>query len=965
MQVLQSNKWTFSLASLVMLFAIGLVVVSPATAGVLGENFEVKFEVVDVVDGGGIEVEDDDTNGITVSVVLAKEITDAEAITAGKFSVVAYDHNGLLLDAATTLAVEVRDAGTTNATTAGSTAKMYDLNINGATAGAAATDAVEPGNTIVVSVAKGAFTNANQADVVSALHPDNSLGKNERAQLVFKVVDPDAGAPEVLAISMVTPATVSNFSPAGVRGPFSVQVLLSEKPKAFTAADHLEVTNGKVDSVVAGGPIVTIDTDGDGTDDFTAANSTGRGDAAATAPAAGSNAYDGRLKLQSYLVTITPDLKKNDDIVISVKDFEDMVLPIAGKYARGLVASLTEGQGKLTLTPDPAAVVADPDVFKPSADHLGANPHLKALPEKAVIPANGYLILARGKTDSDPVSGVVNVSAKPADKKTAASKLYNITYDFGLPFPANDLSNFFRNGGTLQLLHADIAGNTAGADGDKGYGGATTGAVASGAVIISEIMWGLDAGSINSQYIELHNTTAAAIGIDKNEWVISVGSAADTFYTTVVDAAGNNPATGFWEVPGSDGVTKVQLATGYPTLVDVVSMSRVTGGTDGTAAASWAASKRPSANLEGRRIGTPGAANVYVMPAAPPPTPAPPPAPATPVATAADIGITEVMVSTGNGRLPQWIELTNLSAGEVSLAGWSALIENAEDADVLGGGADITLDLSDAVLGVGEGEGNGDGEGQSLLLVAWSTRNSGNFNDDRVMNLASQLEQTGRYQLLSYNGFKITLMPPQSSAIVMHGDSVGNLGAGWDLPMSEEGRSSLIRMEMDTAGMATMGTSADGWRLASATDLVFGPTSWYGSDEDAGTPGYDAGGPLPVELSLFYPTRDKLTGQVVITWETQSELNNAGFFIKRSEAKNGKFMVINPTMIAGAGTTSEKQSYTYTDTTAKPNVVYYYQIEDVSLDGQRQTLTLGTRLRGHIGAAGKATTTWGELKAQE
>ena len=106
---------------------------------------------------------------------------------------------------------------------------------------------------------------------------------------------------------------------------------------------------------------------------------------------------------------------------------------------------------------------------------------------------------------------------------------------------------------------------------------------------------------------------------------------------------------------------------------------------------------------------------------------------------------------------------------------------------------------------------------------------------------------------------------------------------------------------------------------------------------------------------MFYPARDRLTGAVVITWETQSELNNAGFFIKRSEARNGEFKVINPTMIQGAGTTSEKQSYTYTDTSAKPNVVYYYQIEDVSLDGQRRTtLTIGTRLRGHIGAAGKA-----------
>ena len=67
-------------------------------------------------------------------------------------------------------------------------------------------------------------------------------------------------------------------------------------------------------------------------------------------------------------------------------------------------------------------------------------------------------------------------------------------------------------------------------------------------------------------------------------------------------------------------------------------------------------------------------------------------------------------------------------------------------------------------------------------------------------------------------------------------------------------------------------------------------------------------------------------------------------------------------MIQGAGTISEKQFYTYTDTTAQPNVVYYYQIEDVSLDGNRQTLTNGIRLKGHIGAAGKLTTTLGRLE---
>ena len=213
-------------------------------------------------------------------------------------------------------------------------------------------------------------------------------------------------------------------------------------------------------------------------------------------------------------------------------------------------------------------------------------------------------------------------------------------------------------------------------------------------------------------------------------------------------------------------------------------------------------------------------------------------------------------------------------------------------------------------------------------------------------------------------GFMLSLMPPQTGAVRMYGDSGGNLDMGWDVPMSEDGRSSLIRREMGDAG-EIMGTDEAGWVLASDTTLDGAyRTTYYGSDEDSGTPGYNAGGALPVELSMFSAKRNDV-GQVVITWETQSELNNAGFFIKRSQQKNGNFVVVNAAMVAGAGTTAEKQSYTYTDTTAQPNVVYYYQIEDVSLDGNRQTLTRAHRLKGHIGAAGKLTTKWGELKSQE
>ena len=100
-------------------------------------------------------------------------------------------------------------------------------------------------------------------------------------------------------------------------------------------------------------------------------------------------------------------------------------------------------------------------------------------------------------------TGINASSAKLAEKLSAASLLYNTT-DLALPFPADDLDNFFRNGGTLNLGYADITAATgSGHDDSKavaaadhadntGYAGATTNAYAAGALIINEIMWGLD-----------------------------------------------------------------------------------------------------------------------------------------------------------------------------------------------------------------------------------------------------------------------------------------------------------------------------------------------------------------------------------------------------------------------------------------------------------------------------------------
>ena len=380
---------------------------------------------------------------------------------------------------------------------------------------------------------------------------------------------------------------------------------------------------------------------------------------------------------------------------------------------------------------------------------------------------------------------------------------------------------------------------------------------------------------------------------------------------------------------------------------------------DGAKASSWIASPRASHNVElttsGRGIATPGFINLSPLP-----TPViPPPSEDTTVHIAGrrDIVIGEIMYAMSRARLPQWIELHNTSSRAVNLKGWKVTIENdPEDETVLE--TDHTFTLNETLVGAN----------QVVLLVTEQGRSSGMGNDfddlrqDRVIILKPMLgTRATRYKLLSTSAFKVTLTPPSGTR---PGDTAGNLGADpeWELPNTEgEERSSIIR----NYRLKSDGMTADEWLLAS--EQIFQHThhdTYYGIRSDLGTPGYRAGNPLPVQLSRFHPTRDKTTGAVLITWTTESELDNAGFNILRSMTRDGVFSFVNTTLIPGAGTTGEKHTYSFTDTTVAPNIVYYYRIEDISLAGKHRTLAT-VHLKGYISAADRLTTTWGHLKTED
>ena len=325
------------------------------------------------------------------------------------------------------------------------------------------------------------------------------------------------------------------------------------------------------------------------------------------------------------------------------------------------------------------------------------------------------------------------------------------------------------------------------------------------------------------------------------------------------------------------------------------------------------------------------------------------------------ITFSELMFATSGGLFsqPQWIELYNntaIAAIPVNLKGWKLVVE-ARDSEVRHRHSVIELEA----LHIAPNRG--------VLLVTRNRRHSEYLSEDQIYDLYRHHSGAHRLGLrenavLSASGFALKLFSPDGTLVDRVGNLDGEKGVDtptWTLPSgrTEDGaRTSLTRRYRD--GIALTGTEAANWERA--VDVHLPVSGYYGHKTDISTPGYRSGGPAPVMLSHFSANRTR--AGVLLEWVTQSELDNAGFNILRSQARQGPFVKVNATLISGAGTTAERHIYTWTDTTTKPNVVYYYRIEDVSLSGNRQQLATA-RLRGYVSAAEKRLLKWADIKARE
>ena len=1050
---MMSNKWAFSLTTLITIFAFAFVV-TPAMA-------QKEFKVTVTQRSSPMyTLAADGTLDTTSSIGAILDIEFAQPVgaldfTAGTGNVMVeheLDNDGIVISSTTAVSI-AEETGASYAMRSGTKRRITVTITPEAATGEPALGAVAK---VVIKVASIASTNTGLATKDNA----NKSKVTYHTITVGQPIPDNASRPRVVSIQRLRPGSqtvVAAFQEAEVTGAFDVRIVLTEKGYKPGKGDAINAADIKVDGGTASGWTVGVPFarvgQGVGGTLLTAGTALAPGDTTIPHPSEGKYAHTGAGALagvpagadtmnvpvptgtdnmyHQYRVTITPHRRANM-VKVSVKEFHDNASPFPNVYKPFDIGNKPNGREELRLTVNIPQFNLEPGLKVVLPHSEGAQITYAGGP--------GHYILTRDKGGSHIRHFHEKDEENKATKQTPAQLLYNVRATDKLP----NLETFLANNGTIHLV--------------------SYGSHAAGSAYISEVMWGTDASQdpVNkSNWIEIRNGTSAAIGIGENIWALWFYEAHETPATaypansayegptgqagTIIDVIGTKdrtttPPGRSWSIAGigQPGRSNIDVAraeehvlTPTTPLISMYRMMKADGTPeDGTQKSSWMQTPRPSVNLaigrEDAIIATPGAepfdtpdtlaADEKAKADAAAAEKAKADAAAEMVRTTGTypvkgdgrVYISEVMFA-GGGTLPQWIEIANGDrAKEFNLSGWTLTVDNAAaDADVAVSSATFTIPNGTMISPSAQHD-----TPSTILVVTERGRTNiddgpGDMGADQIVNLAVDNEVElisagilkGKYALLSDMAFKITLSPPKYQAMKAPAgetaaakqlrqanekkeralradavDTVGNLGkdgtAAWALPMSEGGaRSSILRrhLEVDRGPAAPeKGMMEDSWILASDTSFKdithIRAQSYYGAANDVGTPGFRTGGALPVELSHFRPARDKATGAAVITWATESELNNAGFFIKRSQQRNGEFKVINATMVPGAGTTSEKQFYTYTDTTAQPNVVYYYQIEDVSLDGNRQTLTRGIRLKGHVGAAGKATVIWGELK---
>lgn len=73
---------------------------------------------------------------------------------------------------------------------------------------------------------------------------------------------------------------------------------------------------------------------------------------------------------------------------------------------------------------------------------------------------------------------------------------------------------------------------------------------------------------------------------------------------------------------------------------------------------------------------------------------------------------------------------------------------------------------------------------------------------------------------------------------------------------------------------------------------------------------------------------------ILIEWQTATEIDTIGFNLYRADQIEGPYQKLNASLIPAADDPLRGGSYHYVDANLMPNRIYYYQLEDVDIQGK-------------------------------
>ncbi len=220
-------------------------------------------------------------------------------------------------------------------------------------------------------------------------------------------------------------------------------------------------------------------------------------------------------------------------------------------------------------------------------------------------------------------------------------------------------------------------------------------------------------------------------------------------------------------------------------------------------------------------------------------------------------------------------------------------------------------------------------------------------NSDFVLTFNAENFTSPSYEIVTIGTTRLDTYYSLATSILSGNRAILNVGAPTPTTqaqfdsrvevISNSGNGTLIATVKLTNISNPSATAGLQWRLILPNKTIvnnFQNTSpWTQSDISAnGTYTNPVDTSLPVELFSF--TASAGTSVITIRWTTQSEINNLGFNVYRSETAEGPYQKINTDIIKGSGNSTEQHSYVFVDDRLVGSEKYYYKLEDIDLSGK-------------------------------